>query len=107
VSILVRWPLVGVIWHAASGTGHAWRDDRPSRLGYDIATLALVAVFVSRFSVGWLYSADSVGWLAFARIAMGYPLSAVALLVAFWAIRRSGRRLKITGGGDFSALRRH
>jgi hypothetical protein len=96
VSILVRWPLVGVIWHAASGTGHAWRDDKPSRLGYDIATLALVAIFVSRFVVEqWLYSGDSVGWLAFARIVMGYPLSAVALLVAFWAIRRSGRRLKI------------
>ncbi len=87
---------MGVIWHAASGTGHAWRDDKSSRLGYDIATLALVAVFASRFVVEqWLYSADSVGWLAFARIAMGYPLSAVALLVAFWAIRRSGRRLKM------------
>jgi hypothetical protein len=26
---------------------------------------------------------------------MGYPLLALALLVAYWAVRRSGRRLKM------------
>ncbi|WP_051574191.1 DUF3159 domain-containing protein [Mycobacterium sp. URHB0044] len=92
-SILLRRPLAGVIWGAVSGTGQAWRADRSARMGYDIATLALVAVFAARFMVqNWLHGEDATGWLAFARIAMGYPLSAVALVVVVWAVRRAERR---------------
>jgi hypothetical protein len=93
VSVVLRRPLVGVIWSALSGGGQAWRTDRRSRLGYDIATLALVAVFAARFVVqNWLYGHDATGWLAVARITMGYPLTAVALVVVVWAVRRAGRR---------------
>jgi hypothetical protein len=42
----------------------------------------------------WLYNEDSTGWLAFAKIVMGYPLLALALLVVLWAVRRSDKRLK-------------
>jgi len=41
----------------------------------------------------WLYDLDATGWLAFARIAMGYPLSGVALVVVVWAVRRADRRM--------------
>jgi len=93
-SVLVRWPLVGVIWGAMSGGGQAWRADRSARMGYDVATLALVATFAARFVVqNWLYDLDATGWLAFARIAMGYPLSGVALVVVVWAVRRADRRM--------------
>lgn len=93
-SVLVRWPLVGVIWGAMSGGGQAWRADRSARTGYDVATLALVATFAARFVVqNWLYDLDATGWLAFARIAMGYPLSALALVVVVWAVRRADRRM--------------
>jgi len=95
VSVLVRWPLAGVIWNFLNGTGTAWRRDKPSRFGYDVATLALAAVFGARFVVQrWLYEADYTGWLAFAKIAMGYPLYGLALLVVVWAVRRSDKRLK-------------
>jgi hypothetical protein len=91
-SVLLRRPLVGVIWGAVSGSGQAWRADTSARMGYEIATLALVAVFAARFVVqNWLYGQDATGWLAFARIAMGYPLTAVALGVVVWAVRRAGR----------------
>lgn len=94
LSVLVRWPLAGVVWNALNGTGMDWRNDKPSRRGYDIATLALAAVFAARFIVQrWLYDADHTGWLAFAKIAMGYPLYGLALLVVVWAVRRSDRRL--------------
>lgn len=94
-SVLIRWPLAGVIWNLINGTGHAWRKDKPSRLGYDIATLAMAAVFGARFVVQrWLYNADYTGWLAFAKIAMGYPLYGLGLLVVVWAVRRSDKRLK-------------
>jgi hypothetical protein len=93
-SVLLRRPLVGVIWGLLSSNGQAWRSDKRSRFGYDIATLALTAVFAARFVVqNWLYGEDSTGWLAFARIAMGHPLTAVALVVVIWAVRRSTRHL--------------
>lgn len=89
-SVLVRWPLVGVIWHGINSYGQAWRADRRTRLGYDIATLTWVVVFAARFVVQkWLYDLDSVTWLGVARIVMGYPLMAVALLVTIWAVRRA------------------
>lgn len=100
ISIVVRRPLVGVLWHAV--TNHAggepsWRTDPQSLRGFDIATLTFVALFLSRFLVQqWLYDLGSTGWLAVTRIAMGYPLLAVALLVAFWAGRRARKRLATT-----------
>nr|WP_245959915.1 DUF3159 domain-containing protein [Prauserella flavalba] len=95
LSVAVRWPLAGVVWSYLNGSGMAWRKDKPSRLGYDVATLALAAVFAARFVVQrWLYEEDYTGWLAFAKIAMGYPLYGLALLVVVWAVRRSDKRLK-------------
>lgn len=94
-SVVVRWPLAGVVWNLLTGSGMDWRKDKYSRLGYDIATLALAGVFAARFVVQrWLYDEDLTGWLAFAKIAMGYPLYGLALLVVVWAVRRSDRRLK-------------
>ncbi|MEV6826701.1 DUF3159 domain-containing protein [Amycolatopsis sp. NPDC051102] len=95
LSVLVRWPIAGVVWNMLNGTGQAWRKDKPSRYGYDIATLAMAAIFAARFVVQrWLYQEDYTGWLAFAKIAMGYPLYALGLLVVVWAVRRSDKRLK-------------
>lgn len=97
LSIVVRWPLAGVIWSFLNGQGTAWRRDRASVRDYDIATLVWALVFCSRFVVQrWLYDEASVGWLAAARLAMGYPLMAVALVVTVWAVRRSDKRLKAT-----------
>jgi len=94
-SVLVRWPLVGVIWSFLNGHGMAWRSDRKALRSYTIATLTWVAVFGARFIVQrWLYDEDQTGWLAFARIAMGYPLTAIALLVTVWAVRVAGHRQK-------------
>jgi hypothetical protein len=95
LSVLVRRPLAGIVWGALNGTGTTWLQDKPSRRYYDIATLALTGVFAARFVVQqWLYDENSTGWLAFAKIAMGYPLLALAFLVVLWAARRSGKRLK-------------
>ncbi len=48
--------------------------------------------FFSRFVVQqWLYDADEAGWLGVARLSMGTPLTAVALLLTIWAVRRANR----------------
>lgn len=94
VSVIVRWPLIGVVWNLLNGTGMAWRKDKPSLRAYDIATLAFAVVFAARFVVQrWLYDENLTGWLAFARISMGIPLFVLALLVMVWAVRRSTKRL--------------
>jgi hypothetical protein len=91
LSVIVRRPLVGVIWHLVNGEGQAWRRDVAVRRAFDIASLAWVVVFGARFVVQrWLY--DSVyadTWLGWVRIAMGVPLAAVAAAVTVWAVRRS------------------
>jgi hypothetical protein len=98
-SLLVRRPLVGVLWNLMRGAGPdpGWRTDKAVLRAFDVATLTFVAVFASRFLVqDWLYDAGATGWLAFARIAMGYPLLALALLVVYWAVRRANRRRSVT-----------
>ncbi|MFJ4378134.1 DUF3159 domain-containing protein [Streptomyces albidoflavus] len=98
VSVVVRWPLAGLIWNATTGKGVVWRTDRRSRIYYDVATLVLAAIFGARFAVQqYLYQADEVGSLGFAKIAMGYPLLAIGVLVVAWAARASDKRLKAVG----------
>jgi Protein of unknown function (DUF3159) len=95
LSIVVRWPLAGVAWSTLNGTGMGWRADRIGRRYYDVATVVWVLVFGARFVVQhWLYATNQVGWLAFARIAMGWPLTAIAVLVTVWAVRKADLRQK-------------
>ena len=95
LSVLVRWPLAGVVWSTLNGTGLQWRADRRCRRDYGIATLVWALVFGARFVVQhWLYGMDQVGWLAITRIAMGWPLAGVAALVTIWAVRRADHRQK-------------
>ncbi len=82
ISILVRWPLVGVIWESLNGRGTAWRKDRHLMTRYTWATVVWVAIFGGRFALqNWAYGEDAVGWLAFMKIALGYPVFIVGLLV--------------------------
>ncbi len=90
-SLVVRWPLAGVIWGVLNGHGTQWRSDRRVVRLYDLATLVWVLVFAARYLVqSHFYDTNSTGLLAVTRIAMGWPLTAVALLVTVWAVRRAG-----------------
>lgn len=92
ISIVVRRPLIGVIWGFINGSGQRWRKNPGAVRAYDLATAAWAVVFLSRFVVqALLYDADSTGWLAVARIAMGWPLAALALFVTIWAVRKADR----------------
>jgi hypothetical protein len=92
ISVIVRWPLAGVIWHGINGHGHGWRGNPRLLRAYTLASLLWTAVFVARLVVqGLLYSAEEETWLGIARLAMGYPLVGVALVGTVWAVRRAGR----------------
>lgn len=91
-SVLIRWPLAGVIWHGINGDGQGWRADRGLRRAYTFATLLWGFMFAVKFGAQhWLYDANQPGWLAVARIG-GYALTALALLGTFWAVRRAQHR---------------
>lgn len=71
-----------------------WRSVRKAVRAFDIATMVWVLVFASRFVVQHhLYDADQTGWLGVARISMGWPLTAVAALVTYLAIRAAQRAI--------------
>jgi Protein of unknown function (DUF3159) len=92
VSVLVRWPLAGVIWHGINGDGQSWRRDPRLLRAYTWASLLWTLVFAARLVVqGLLYNADATTWLGVARLTMGYPLVGVALLGTFWAVTRARR----------------
>ncbi len=101
VSALVRRPLVGLIWEfldptplPADADNVPWHRRRPLLLAYTWATLAATAVFLARGIVQLsLYGDNATGWLAFARIAMGYPLFIAAVGFAFLVVTRARRRL--------------
>ncbi len=87
-SVLIRRPIVGYIWGWTNGHGQQWRAVPRAARAFDLITLVWAALFASRFVVqNHLYDADQTGWLGVARIAMGWPLTAVAALGTYLAIK--------------------
>jgi hypothetical protein len=104
LSVLIRRPAVGYIWSWANGHGSDWRSLRRAVLAFDIATLTWVLVFAARFVVQHhLYDADQTGWLGVARIAMGWPLTAIAALATYLAIKSAQRAIHAAGAGPVAA----
>lgn len=105
-SILIRRPVVGYLWSWASGRDNGWRAASRAVYAFDLATLCWTLVFIARFAVqGQLYELGKTGWLGVTRIAMGWPLTAVAALVTYWAIKAalraiSARQRPVTAGAD-------
>jgi hypothetical protein len=94
LSVLIRRPIVGYAWSWIQSHDRGWRSSRRAVLAFDIATLTWVLVFASRFVVQrHLYDLDQTGWLGVARIAMGWPLTGVAALVTYLAIRVAQRAI--------------
>ncbi len=88
VSIVVRWPLIGVIVQNLDGEGSGWRED-PVRAGaFRRATWLWAALFSARLVVQLpLYLAGAVVALGVARTAMGLPLFALGLWITWLLVR--------------------
>lgn len=95
VSVLIRRPVVGYLWSWVGGHDKGWRDVRRAVYAFDVATLTWVLVFGARFAVqGLLYHQGHTGWLGVARIAMGWPLTGVAAIATYLAIKVVQRALE-------------
>jgi FtsH-binding integral membrane protein len=95
ISVLVRRPIVGWLWEFLDPApddpaGRPWYRRRVLLRAYTIATLIGTVVFLARGIVqALLYHQNATGWLAFARVAMGYPLYIAGVALAFLVVRRA------------------
>jgi hypothetical protein len=89
VSILVRWPILGIALGPLLGEGMAWRRD-PARLrAYSRASWVWVAMFLLRIAVqAPLWAVGAVTALGVARVAMGLPMFALAAWISYLILRR-------------------
>ena len=89
ISILVRWPIIGVLVEILQGHTTSWRKERKKLTIYSLVTAMWVGFFSLRLAVQVpLYLAGSAELLATARVAMGPPLYALVILVT-WLILRA------------------
>jgi ABC-type glycerol-3-phosphate transport system permease component len=88
VSLLVRWPALGLIVGFLMGEGLAWRDDRRKYRAAQFLTLVWIGLFVARLVVQVpLYLVDNVESLGATRLLMGVPLYALVLVFTWLVVR--------------------
>ena len=75
LSILVRWPLLGVAMGFLTGKRTAWRQDERLRRVYSAASWIWVGLFFGRLVVQVpLYLAHNIAFLGVLKVVMGIPL---------------------------------
>ncbi len=88
ISIVARWPLIGVIVSNLDGEGSGWRDDPLRARAFRRATWLWAGLFSARLLVQTpLYLAGAVVALGVARTAMGLPLFALGLWITWLLVR--------------------
>ena len=96
-SLVVRRPLVGMVWAWVTGRDGAWRRIRRVRTAFDLATAVMATASWSRFLVQHhLYDTDQEGLLAVARVAMGWPVFVITSTAIYLAIRIAVRAVPRT-----------
>jgi hypothetical protein len=87
-SVLFRWPFAGLIFGFIRNEGVEWRRDPARVRAYSVATWIIVSVLALRLVVQVpLYLVENVAALGSTRVAMGLPLYALGLWLA-WIVSR-------------------
>jgi hypothetical protein len=89
VSMLVRWPFIGLVMGTLRGRSNAWRQDRGQRRRYYVCT----AVFLAKFTIATavllpLYAAGAVVPLGIAATLVGGAPAAGVCVYLCWRILR-------------------
>jgi hypothetical protein len=88
VSVIIRWPLLGVLVGFFKGDGTHWRKNRSQLARFSAATLIFVVLFGLRLLVQLpLYFTNSVEALGIARVVMGVPLYALCIWLSWLLLR--------------------
>ena len=89
LSIMIRWPFLGVAANLMTRRGMGWRRDLDERKAYSQASWLWVVLFASRVAVQLpLYLAGAVLALGVANLAMNQPLTAAGLWMTYLLLRR-------------------
>jgi hypothetical protein len=95
VSILLRWPVVGLMIGSVTGDVSGWRSNPGIVKLCSRLTWLLVLPCVIRVAVQYpLYLAGEVGWLGATKIALGWPLQLAALSAMAVLLARGRTPLK-------------
>lgn len=109
ISILVRWPLLGVAMGYLTGEGTSWRKDPQLRRVYAAASWIWVGLFFARLAVQVpLYLAGAIGALGVFKIVMGVPLYIAAAYFTYRLLApvyRAKRALKEASESQDDAAR--
>jgi hypothetical protein len=88
ISLIARWPLVGVIVGLVRSEGATWRGDKAKFRVAVITTWLWIGLFGLRLAVELpLYFADEAQWLAGTKLLLGLPLYAGMLWVTWLLVR--------------------
>lgn len=89
VSILIRWPIVGLIMGFIRQEGILWRKDSKLLRRYSLATAVLASVFAIRLLVKVpLYISNDLAAMSLAKALMGVPMWAAALWICWLIVKR-------------------
>ncbi len=90
VSILVGWPLIGVILGPLLGEGFTWRDHPERRRAYTQVTWLWFGMFALRFAVQLpLYLLGMTVALGWVKLAMGWPIFALVAWASYLVLTKA------------------
>jgi hypothetical protein len=90
LSVLVRWPAVGIVVGIVRGWGTRWRADRAAMRTFQAATVVYLGFQMVRLAVQlWLYDGGAdADVLGTAKLILGVPYFVVSLAVIWLMVRR-------------------
>ncbi len=96
-SVIFRWPFAGLLFGFIRNEGVEWRKDPMRVRAYALATWIIIAVLALRLVVQVpLYLVENIAALGSTRVAMGLPLYALGLWLA-WMVSRPARPVPAAG----------
>jgi hypothetical protein len=100
LSVIVRFPLIGLLMGFLTNQGLSWRKDRRKVRFFDLVTLLWVGLFATRLIVEVpLYLAGDVVTLGFVKIVLGLPFYLTMIWVS-WLLLRGVVKAELDGNLD-------
>jgi len=100
LSVIVRFPLIGVLMGFLTNQGLSWRKDRRKVRFFDLVTLLWVGLFATRLIVEVpLYLAGDVVTLGFVKIVLGLPFYLTMIWIS-WLLLRGVVKAELDGNLD-------
>lgn len=100
LSILVKWPVAGLLFGFLRNEGLDWRKDAARLKAYRLGTWIIVAVLALRLAVQvplYLMGPDGFAALATTRLLMGAPLYILGVWIAWLVTRPAATKPSATG----------